>query len=153
MADQTEIEAAKQIISELTESAAKCSKELFVTSAEDLVQQYYGTREGKVLQIAVEDAQDIDLEWLQDRIHSEAYEPINKLQATIECLVSERDEALAEVENLRSLLSESLMITKDSLESNKLTDDEPDCECEACERFRSIISRIEAALSAGRAGA
>ena len=84
MADQTEIEAAKQIISELTESAAKCSKELFVTSAEDLVQQYYGTREGKVLQIAVEDAQDIDLEWLQDRIHSEAYEPINKLQATIE---------------------------------------------------------------------
>lgn len=71
-------------------------------------------------------------------------------QAAIE---SKLDEALAEVEKLRSLLSESLVITKDSLESNKISDDEPDCECEACERFRSIISRIEAALSAGRGSA
>jgi hypothetical protein len=54
--------------------------------------------------------------------------------------------ALDEIKQLRALLSESLAITRDSLESNKISDDEPDCECEACKRFRSIIARIEAVL-------
>jgi hypothetical protein len=49
-------------------------------------------------------------------------------------------------ETLKQLLEESLAIHRDSLESNKISDDEPDCECEACKRFRNIIARIEAVL-------
>ena len=55
-------------------------------------------------------------------------------------------EAAKEIKQLRALLSESLAIHRDSLESNKMSDDEPDCECKACKRFRSIIARIEAVL-------
>ncbi len=43
---------------------------------------------------------------------------------------------------MKQLLAESLAIHRDSLESN----DAPDCECDACKRFRSIIARIEAVL-------
>jgi hypothetical protein len=50
---------------------------------------------------------------------------------------------------LRALLNDAKVISQDALESNNTGFDDPDfvCECEACERFRSIISRIDAALA------
>lgn len=68
------------------------------------------------------------------------------LQATVDADSIRLVEAVKEIKQLRALLSESLAITRDSLESNKISYDEPDCECEACKRFRSIIARIEAVL-------
>jgi hypothetical protein len=60
--------------------------------------------------------------------------------------MKQAEAAFDENEHLRALLEDSLAIHRDSLESNKISDDEPDCECDACKRFRSIIARIEAVL-------
>jgi len=56
---------------------------------------------------------------------------------------------MTEVEKLRALLAEARAITQDSLDSNATgfeADDEV-CKCNACERYRSIITRIDAALA------
>lgn len=89
------------LIHELMEAVSKEAKQLFVSSAEDLAQQYYGSREGKVLQIAVDDTADTDLEWLQQRLAEAATTTIGQLETLVENLVEERDEARAEVERLR----------------------------------------------------
>lgn len=54
---------------------------------------------------------------------------------------------MSEVEKLRALLAEARAITQDSLDSNTTGFDEQVCRCDACERYRSIIKRIDAALA------
>lgn len=56
---------------------------------------------------------------------------------------------MSEVEKLRALLAEARIITQDSLDSNTTGFDEEFkvCNCNACERYRSIIQRIDAALA------
>ena len=54
---------------------------------------------------------------------------------------------MTQIEKLKELLREAQKVTQDSLESNKISDDEPDCLCNACERYRSLIARIENALN------
>lgn len=85
----------KALIHELMEVVSKEAKAVFVGAAEDLAQQYYGTREGKTLQIAVEDAEGTDLEWLQERLTDKASEEIDRLRVFVEGLIEERDEARA----------------------------------------------------------
>lgn len=50
---------------------------------------------------------------------------------------------------LRALLTDAKVISQDALESNNTGFDDPDfvCDCDACDRFRGIISRIDAALA------
>jgi len=56
---------------------------------------------------------------------------------------------MTENENLRALLAEARIITQDSLDSNTTGFDEEFkvCPCNSCERYRSIIQRIDAALA------
>ena len=93
------------LIHELMEVVAKEAKQVFVSSAEDLVQQHYCSRVGQTLQIAVEDAQNTDLEWLQEWLTDKASTEIDYLRGFIESLVEERDEARAEVERMRASLA------------------------------------------------
>jgi hypothetical protein len=52
-------------------------------------------------------------------------------------------------EKLRALLAEARAITQDSLDSNTTGFEAEDevCKCNACERYRSIIARIDAAFA------
>ena len=56
---------------------------------------------------------------------------------------------MSEIEKLRALLAEARIITQDSLDSNTTGFDEEFkvCHCDSCERYRSIIQRIDAALA------
>ena len=56
---------------------------------------------------------------------------------------------MTEVEKMRALLAEARAITQDSLDSNTtgLEDVNEVCVCDSCERYRSIIQRIDAALA------
>jgi multidrug efflux pump subunit AcrA (membrane-fusion protein) len=56
---------------------------------------------------------------------------------------------MTENEKLRALLAEARVITQDSLDSNTTGFDEEFkvCDCASCERYRSIIKRIDAALA------
>jgi hypothetical protein len=56
---------------------------------------------------------------------------------------------MTENEKLRALLAEARVITQDSLDSNTtgFEADNEVCKCTACERYRSIIARIDAALA------
>ncbi len=90
------------LIHELMEVVAKEAKRVFVSSAEDLVQQHYGSRVGQTLELAVEDAKRTDLEWLQEELRERASTEIDRLRGFIESLVEERDAALAEIERLKS---------------------------------------------------
>ena len=56
---------------------------------------------------------------------------------------------MTENQKLRTLLAEARAITQDSLESNTTGFDEEFkvCRCDSCERYRSIIRRIDAALA------
>ena len=95
------------LIHELMEVVAKEAKQVFVSSAEDLVQQHYCSRVGQTLQMAVEDAQRTDLDWLQEELRERASTEIDYLRGFIESLVEERDAALAEVERLEAALAAS----------------------------------------------
>ena len=105
MANETVIEEGNQLIKDLMNMVAKEAKRVFVSSAEDLVQQHYFSRVGQTLQMAVEDAQRTDLEWLQEELRERASTEIDYLRGFIESLVEERDEARAEVERLKSELA------------------------------------------------
>jgi hypothetical protein len=56
---------------------------------------------------------------------------------------------MTENEKLRTLLKEARDITQDSLDSNTagFEDEEEVCKCNGCERYRSIIQRIDVALA------
>ena len=56
---------------------------------------------------------------------------------------------MTENEKLRALLAEARAITQDSLDSNTTGFEAENevCKCNACERYRSIIARIDAALA------
>ena len=56
---------------------------------------------------------------------------------------------MTETEKLRALLAEARVITQDSLDSNTTGFEAENevCKCNACERYRSIIARIDAALA------
>ena len=56
---------------------------------------------------------------------------------------------MTENEKLRVLLAEARAITQDSLDSNTTGFEAENevCKCNACERYRSIIARIDAALA------
>jgi hypothetical protein len=56
---------------------------------------------------------------------------------------------MSDIEKLRALLAEARVVTQDSLESNTTGFEAEDevCKCNACERYRSIIARIDAALA------
>ncbi len=56
---------------------------------------------------------------------------------------------MSDIEKLRALLAEARAITQDSLDSNTTGFEAENevCKCNACERYRSIIARIDAALA------
>jgi len=56
---------------------------------------------------------------------------------------------VTENEKLRALLAEARAITQDSLDSNTTGFEAENevCKCNTCERYRSIIARIDAALA------
>ena len=100
MDNQIQVNEANEttaLLHELMEVVSKEAKQVFVSSAEDLVQQHYCSRVGQTLQIAVEDAQGTDLEWLQDWLTDKASTEIDRLRGFIESLVEERDEARREL--------------------------------------------------------
>ena len=107
MANETVIEHGNQLIKDLMTMVAKEAKRVFVSSAEELVQQHYFSRVGQTLQLAVEDAAGTDIEWLQEELRERASTEIDYLRGFIESLVEERDAALAEVERLESALAAS----------------------------------------------
>lgn len=100
-----EANEAKALIHELMEVVAREAKRVFVSSAEDLVQQHYCSKVGKTLELAVEDVNRTDLEWLQEELRERASTEIDYLRGFIESLVEERDEARAEVTKLRDALA------------------------------------------------
>lgn len=59
------------------------------------------------------------------------------------------ENSMTENEKLRALLAEARVITQDSLDSNTTGFEAENevCKCNACERYRSIIARIDAALA------
>lgn len=122
------------LIHELMEMVSKEAKQVFVNSAEYLVQQHYGSRVGKVLEIAVEDAERTDLQWLQDRLSDKASTEIDRLQGFIKSLVEERDEARAEVERLKIIL-DSIRSARSLL--GQLQDHMSD---QACKELECILS-------------
>ena len=97
-----EMKESQDLLKELMAVVSKEAKQVFVSSAEDLVQQHYGSRVGQTLELAVEDAQGTDLEWLQERLSDKASTEIDRLRGFIESLVEERDAALAEIKRLKA---------------------------------------------------
>ncbi len=107
MADETAIEQGNQLIKKMLNEVSKESKRLFLAAAEELVCQHYGSREGKVLELAVEDVKGTNIEWLEESLQDSASETISQLQMLIEGLIDERDAAMAEIERLESALAAS----------------------------------------------
>lgn len=134
-----EANETKALIHELMETVSKEAKRLFVSSAEDLAQQYYGSREGKVLQIAVDDTVDIDLEWLQERLTDKASTEVGRLRGFVEGLIEERDEALAEIERLRAEVERLRWGNEMACENTP----NPGCHCPGCETARERADRGE----------
>jgi cell division septum initiation protein DivIVA len=100
-----EMKESQELLKELMATVAKEAKRVFVSSAEDLVQQHYCSRVGQTLKIALEDAESTDLEWLQEELRESASTEIDYLRGFIESIVEERDAARAEVERLKSELA------------------------------------------------
>ena len=96
-----EANETKALIHELMEAVSKEAKAMFVCQLYELVYERNGTREGAILEIAAEDAEGTDLEWLQERLTDKASTEIDRLWVFVEGLIEERDAAIAEVTRLK----------------------------------------------------
>jgi hypothetical protein len=98
-----EINESQDLLKKLTNVMSTEAKSVFVGRLSELAYERHGSRDGAVLEIAVKDAEDTDLEWLEERLRDAAYDTISHLQTLIDVLISQRDMARAEVETLRGV--------------------------------------------------
>lgn len=127
------------LIHELMEAASKEAKAMFVCQLYELVYERNGTREGKVLEVAAQDAEGTDLEWLQERLTDKVSTEIDRLRVFVEGLIEERDEARNEVERLHADVERLRWGNEMACENTP----QPACQCPGCETARERADRGE----------
>ncbi len=81
-------------------TVAKEARNVFVSRLSELVYERHGSRDASVLAVAVEDAEGIDLEWLQEHLADKASAEIAQLQGLVEGLVTDLAAERADVDTL-----------------------------------------------------